>query len=765
VDIRLRTSALVWGATTIAAFSTIIRSDAVAQTALDPIVVQSPTPQRASKPASPSRSRSARTAASRGRGTAQSAPPAPAAARSDGKETAWGHVDGYVATRSGTATKTDTPLLETPASVSVITQDQIQAQGAQSIAQAVRYTPGTRGETTGADARTDNVYIRGFLADQYLDSLRLLNFGIFAYPLVEPFNLERVEVLRGPASILYGQSSPAGVVDMVSKRPTAEPYHEMFLSTGSYGRIQAGVDVSGPIDKDKQFLYRVTASGFDVGSQVDHTGYQRISIAPSLTWRPDNDTTFTVLGTYQRDPKAGFYNQLLPNGTGTINPLANGLRISTSFYSGEPGFDKTDRTYASIGYLFERRINNGLTFRQNVRYTDLDTDFAVVSPNAVQPNLPNLARSAFTTQETIRSFAIDNQAEAKFMTGPLQHTVLAGVDYRNGTDHRLNGMLAAGVPAINPFNPVYGQPFGLVPPTTDIRQTIDQWGFYAQDQIKLDHWEALLGTREDIASSRTETLTFPKTTTIDAKYDVANSKRAALLYKFDNDVAPYIQYTESFQPSAGADFSGNPFKPTTGQQEEAGIKYQPDPKSLYTIAVFNLTQQNVLTADPIAAHGPTARVQIGEIRSRGVEFEAKTEVNRDLTVLAAYTYLDNIVTKTSTPSQLSKQPVGFPTNSASLWADYTFHGGTLDGFGLAGGVRYIGDTAGNNANTFAVPAVTLFDAALHYDLSALGPRLRGYEVQVNATNLFDKTYVTLCQDVGCYYGLRRQVIATLRYKW
>ena len=766
MDNRLRTLALAWGATTIAVSSTIIRSDAVAQTALDPIVVQSPTPQRASKPASPSRSRSARTAASRGgRGTAQSAPSAPAAARSDGKETAWGHVDGYVATRSGTATKTDTPLLETPASVSVITQDQIQAQGAQSIAQAVRYTPGTRGETNGADARTDNVFIRGFLADQYLDSLRLLNFGIFAYPLVEPFNLERVEVLRGPASILYGQSSPAGVVDMVSKRPTAEPYHEMFLSTGSYGRIQAGVDLSGPIDKDKQFLYRVTASGFDVGTQVDHTGYQRISIAPSLTWRPDNDTTFTVLGTYQRDPKAGFYNQLLPNGTGTINPLANGLRIPTSFYSGEPGFDKTDRTYASIGYLFERRINNGLTFRQNVRYTDLDTDFAVVSPNAVQLNLPNLARSAFTTQETIRSFAIDNQAEAKFMTGPLQHTFLAGVDYRNGTDHRLNGMLATGVPAINPFNPIYGQPFGPVPPTTDIRQTIDQWGFYAQDQIKLDHWEALLGTREDIASSRTETLTFPKTTTIDSKYDVANSKRAALLYKFDNGVAPYIQYTESFQPSAGADFSGNAFKPTTGQQEEAGIKYQPDPKSLYTLAFFNLTQQNVLTADPISAHGPTARVQVGEIRSRGVEFEAKTEVNRDLTVLAAYTYLDNIVTKTSTPSQLGKQPVGFPTNSASLWADYTFHGGALDGFGLAGGVRYIGDTAGNNANTFAVPAVTLFDAALHYDLSALGPQLRGYEVQVNATNLFDKTYVTLCQDIGCYYGLRRQVIATLRYKW
>jgi len=759
-----------FGAASVTALSIVVTSHAVAQTApgataLDPIVVQSPAQQRAAKPAALSRTRTARSSVNRSRGTAQQTPSAPAA-QSPGAESAFGHVDGYVATRSGTATKTDTPLIETPAAVSVITQDQIKAQAAQSIAQAVRYTPGVRGEITGADVRTDNVYIRGFLADQYLDSLRLLNFGIFAYPLVEPFNLERVEVLHGPASILYGQASPGGVLDMVSKRPTQVPYHEMFVSTGSYGRIQAGVDLSGPIDKDKQFLYRVTASGFDVGTQVDHTGYRRISIAPSLTWRPDNDTTFTVLGTYQRDPKSGFYNQLLPNGIGTINPLANGLRIPTSFYSGEPGFDKTDRTYGSIGYLFERRINNGLTFRQNVRYTDLDTNFAVVSPNGSQTNPANLARGAFTTQETIRSFAIDNQIEGRFVTGPFQHTVLAGVDYRNGVDHRLNGSLATGVPAINAFNPVYGQPFGSVPLTTDIRQTIDQWGFYTQDQIKLGHWEALLGTREDIASSRTETLTFAtKTTAIAPKYDVANTKRGALLYKFDNGVAPYIQYTESFQPTAGANFFGNPFKPTTGQQEEAGIKYQPDAKSLYTVALFNLTQQNVLTPDTDASHGPTSQIQTGEIRSRGVEFEAKTEIGRDLTLLAAYTYLDDIVTKTNTPSQLGKRPVGFPTNAASLWADYTFHGGALDGFGLAGGVRYIGDTAGTSANTFAVPAVTLFDAALHYDLEGLGRQFKGYQLQVNATNLFDKTYVTLCQDIGCYYGLRRQVIATLRYRW
>ncbi|WP_024583133.1 MULTISPECIES: TonB-dependent siderophore receptor [Bradyrhizobium] len=736
---------------------------------LDPVVVDQPAQkptrtQRAarSRSASATRSRAiaARTAAA---AAASRAMPSTNGGTSGPRETGWGHVDGYVATRSGTGTKTDAALIETPAAVSVVTQDQIQAQGAQSVSQAVRYTPGVRVEPTGADARFDTVYIRGFAADQYLDSLRLLNFGVFAYPIVEPFNLERVEVLHGPASILYGQASPGGVVDMVSKRPTLDPTHEMFISTGSYGRIQGGVDLSGPIDQNKEFLYRFTASGLDVGSQVDHTGYERVSIAPSLTWRLDNDTTLTVLGTYQRDPKAGFYNQLLPLGIGTITPY-KGQYIPTGFYSGEPNFDKTDRTLGAVGYLFEHSFGNNLKVRQNLRYSDLDTDFAVVSPNpGTDPT--NMTRGAYTTQENIRSFTVDNQAEANFNTGPFQHTVLAGIDYMNATDKRLNGSLAV-VPSINALNPVYGVPIGPVPSTTNVRQTIDQLGGYLQDQIKFDRFVALLGVREDLATSRTETLTYATNlTAIAPKSDTATTKRGALLYKFDNGIAPYIQYTESFQPTAGTDFAGNPFAPTTGQQEEVGIKYQPNAKSLYTIAAYNLVQQNVLTPDPDPSHGPTARVQTGEIRSRGIELEAKTEVNRDLSLIASYTYLDNIVTKTNTVAQLGKHPVGFAMNSAAAWADYTFHGGPLDGFGLSGGVRYIGPSAGNTANTFYVPGVTLFDAAIHYDLAGLGRPFKGYSLQVNATNIFDKTYVTFCQDIGCYYGLRRNVIATLRYRW
>lgn len=734
-------------------------------TELPPVVVEAAKPKRAHSVSSTRSGGVARSSRNTARQTAQRDSEAQRQPNGAGRtESAFGHVDGVVATRSGTGTKTDTPLIETPVAISVVTQDQIQQQGAQSVSQAIRYTSGVRVEPAGADARTDAVYVRGFLADQYLDSLRLLNFGIFAYPIIEPFNLERVEILHGPASILYGQSSPGGVVDLVSKRPTLEPYHEMFVSTGNYGRAQAGVDLSGPIDKNKEFLYRFTASGLDVGSQVDHTGYQRISIAPSLTWRPDNDTTLTVLGTYQRDPKAGFYNQLSPLGIGTITPF-RGQFIPTSFYSGEPGFDKTDRTFSSIGYLFEHRFNNNITVRQNLRYTDVSTDFAVVSPNTNLTDPTALGRGAFTTQESIRSIAVDTQAEANFYAGPLHHTVLAGIDYRNGVDKTLNGQLQT-VPPINAFNPVYGTPFGPVPFTTNNRQRIEQSGVYLQDQVKFDRWVALLGVRYDLAQSRTESLAFATGgTTVMSQSDTAVTKRAALLYKFDSGIAPYVQYTESFQPAVGMTALNRPFVPTTGTQQEVGIKYQPNDKSLYTLAAFDLVQQNVLTPDTDPNHPTGSRVQTGEIRSRGVEFEAKTEINRELSVLASYTYLDNVVTSSNTGAQLGKHPTGFPMNSASGWADYTFRGGALDGFGVAGGVRYIGESPGNTANTFYVPAVTVFDAAIHYDFSGLGPAFKGYSLQVNATNLFDKTYLTLCQDNGCYYGLRRQVIATLRYRW
>jgi iron complex outermembrane receptor protein len=683
------------------------------------------------------------------------------------KETAWGPVEGYVATRSASDTKIDAPLIETPAAISVVTKDQVQAQAAQTIPQAVRYTSGVRVDATGADNRFDNIYIRGFQADLYLDSMRLLTTG-FTAQIVEPYNLERIEVLHGPASVIYGQSSPGGVVDMVSKRPTDTPYHEMFLSTGNFGRIQGGVDLSGPIDEKKEWLYRFVGSGFDVGSQVDHVKYDRVSIAPSLTWRPDNDTSITFQGLYQNDPNAGFYNQLPANGYGTVFPLPNGTRIPTNLYPGAPNQDQMSREMGQIGYLAEHRFDNTWTVRQNLRYSDTTSNISTVYPSgAIVPAKPyDIPRAGFYENDNLRTLNVDNQAEAKFDTGPFSHTALFGVDYQTGQFSYVGGNTLPGtVPSLNIFNPDYSIPVPI--PTTSTRnQDFNQVGLYAQDQIKFDRWVALLGVRWDRAETNTNNLDLTKNTlTVTPQTNEATTKRAGLLYKFDNGVAPYVQYTESFQPTIGTLFNGTPFQPTTGKQDEAGIKYQPDDKSLYTLAVFSLTQQN--TSIPDASH-PGFSVQAGEIRSRGIELEGKTEINRNLSVLASYTYVDPVVTKSNHPAiPVGRRQAGIPMNSAALWADYTFHGGALDGFGLAGGVRYYGESAGNVAglSVLTVPDVTLFDAAVHYDLAGLGPQFKGYQLQVNATNLFDKTYVSLCQDSGCYYGLRRQVIATLRYRW
>jgi iron complex outermembrane receptor protein len=344
---------------------------------------------------------------------------------------------------------------------------------------------------------------------------------------------------------------------------------------------------------------------------------------------------------------------------------------------------------------------------------------------------------------------------------------LFGLDYQTGTFSYVSGGPTGAVPSLNVFNPAYGTPVPMVATATR-NQDFNQLGLYAQDQIKFDRWVALFGIRWDRAETTTNSVDLTKNTTTNTpQTDEATTKRAALLYKFDNGVAPYVQYTESFQPTIGTGFSGAAFRPTTGQQEEVGIKYQPDDKSLYTLAVFNLTQQNTLIPDVNHPVGGFS-VQAGEIRSRGIELEGKTEINRNLSVLASYTYVDPVVTKSNNPAiPVGHRQSGIPLNSAALWADYTFHGGALDGFGLAGGVRYYGESAGNIAGptVLTVPDVTLFDAAVHYDLAGLGPQFKGYQLQVNASNLFNKTYVSLCQDNGCYYGLSRQVIATLRYRW
>lgn len=682
------------------------------------------------------------------------------------RERATGPVQGYTARRSATATKTDTPLIETPQSITVIPRQQMVDQGASSVAEALRYTANVIPEARPTSGRYDSVVLRGFGGGGvdanyvgFLDGLRMGRAISYLIPNVEPYGLERIEVLRGPASVLFGQVNPGGLINLVSKRPTETPYREINVQFGSNARKQVGFDFSGPADPEGRFLYRFTGLVRDGDTQVDHVREQRIYFAPSFTFRPNENTSLTVFGKFQRDPAGGFYGAL--PAVGTVLPSATG-RIPTNFFPGEPSFERFSRNLASIGYAFDHRFNEVWSFRSNFRYLDGVQDFATVSARSVSGT--TLTRGSVYSREHLRTLAVDNQLEANFTTGILQHKVLIGTDYQQGLSDR--GLGQGNAPSINYLNPVYDVPVAM-PTLSWLDQYQRQLGFYAQDQIKLDRFVMLLGGRFD--SANTSQIT--RATGARANQaDTAWTGRAALLYRFDSGFAPYVSVSTSFDPVSGVSaIAGEVFRPSTGRQYEIGLKYQPDGwRGLVQVALFDLTRQNVLTTAPVPPYATGTSLQIGEVRSRGIEVEARGNVTDNLEVIAAYSYTDAVVTRTSVADSLGKRPTIVPAHAGSIWARYSFLDGPLNGLSLAAGVRYVGAAAGDPANTLIVPAYTLVDAAITYDFGRNRPELKGLSLSVNAHNLFDREYVSGCFSylgAGCVYGLRRTVTASLTYRW
>ena len=712
-----------------------------------------------------------------------------------------GPVNRYVASNSSSGTKMNTPIIETPQTVSVVTRDQMDNQQVQSVRDVAKYTPGVY-FSGDADFRTEPVYSRGFLLDQYQDGLRLQQ-GSWSVPRVDPYFVERAELLKGPASILYGGASPGGVFNWVSKHPTEEAFHEIQLSGGTFDRIQAAFDIGGPANKDGTVLYRLTGVAHNADSQVDFMGDQRVAIAPAITWKPDADTKVTFLANYLNDPKAGFWN-LLPL-QGTILPSPYG-QIPRNFYLGDLGNEHYQYEQGSVGYEFEHRFDDHFTVYQNFRYMHADDDYNEVQGYSWVPKTTNLARYGFTSNEDLDTIAVDTHLQAKFDTGVLQHTALIGLDYqhKDWTNFQRFGdctttagkttctTAPTGIApwALNYFNPNYNQAITTPPTFQDQVQEQSQLGLYVQDQVKLDKWTFLIGGRQDwvdnyLHNNPTQITPSPVINTF--THDKPFTWRTGLVYEFDSGVAPYASYSTSFQPTSGTDFGGNPFKPTTGEQYEVGVKYQPKGVNGFaTLSVFDLTQQNVLSGDP--SH-PGSSIQTGEVRSRGVELSGVMSLTEGLDVRAAYTYLDPRITKDTTLTTIGTQKLALnpgntlnntPMNTASLTADYTFQNGKLEGFGFGGGVRYYGDSYGTNKHLFQytdvttgvlttvsswMPSYTLFDAAVHYDLGKLRQELRGFKVAVNASNLTDKTYVSVCSTVGCRYGLGRTILASLTYRW
>lgn len=658
---------------------------------------------------------------------------------------------GYSARRSSSSMKGSASPLETPQAVSSVGAQQITDQGARTVMEALRYSPGVRAEGNGNDVRNDWFRIRGFISQvnsYFLDGLQLQSSTTFATWRVNPYLLERIDILRGPSSALYGAANPGGLVNMISKFPEFRTGGEAVASIDEYGNAWAGVDAQGQ-NEAGSVAWRVVATGNVGDTEVKQIMNDQFALMPSVTFKPTDDTTITAYASLSKS-KTRTQNFLPYEGSVIKAPFG---RIPRDLFISDPDLDTFKRTQVTAGYEAEHRFNDQVTFRQNLRYAHLALDSIGLGGGGYvgDPADGILARGNSITTPKLGLFNIDNQLEWKFDTGPLAHTFLFGVDYKR-FDLNDEAGYAAG-PSLDLLDPVYVNP-GRVQTRYDDSETLQrQAGVYVQDRIKIDRLNIVLSGRyDDVRATREDNLT---SVTTKSKSD-AFSGRAGAIYTFDNGFAPYATIARSFLPLTGVDgLTGAPLKPETGLQYETGVKFAPPSwgGSMLTANVFDLTRENFATSD-----GRVFNRQIGQARSRGFELEAVGQITPELKMIASYTKFDFKI-KEGNPIEIGKVTTATPEQFGGLWLDYTQLTGPLQGLSAGVGVRYVGGSYANNINTLKVPDVTLFDAAIRYKKDQFG-------VALNVSNIGDKRYVAACSGMNsCFYGAGRRATLTASYAW
>ncbi|MCR3700353.1 ferrichrome porin FhuA [Citrobacter portucalensis] len=702
------------------------------------------------------------------------------------QESAWGPAATIAARQSATATKTDTPIQKVPQSISVVTAEEMALHQPKSVKEALSYTPGVAVGTRGASNTYDYLIIRGFAADgqsqnNYLNGLKMQG-NFYNDAVIDPYMLERAEVMRGPVSVLYGKSNPGGLLNMVSKRPTTEPLKEVQFKMGTDSLFQTGFDFSDTLDDDGVYSYRLTGLARSANAQQQGAEEQRYAIAPSFTWRPNDKTNFTFLSYFQNEPETGYYGWLPKEGT--VSKLPNGSRLPTDFNEGADN-NTYSRNEKMVGYSFDHEFNDTFTVRQNLRYAQnkvsqksvygygmcsdpLYTKNQAALNASPCKNIPQsdwdhtLTRQYVDDNEKLQNFSVDTQLQSKFATGSLDHTLLTGVDYMRMRNDINSWFGWAGSVAPSDIYNLdrsdfdFGAHNGPGAPYRVLNKQ-EQTGLYAQDQMQWDKVLFTLGGRYDWAKQDSLNRV---SGVLDSRDDREFTWRGGVNYLFDNGVTPYFSYSESFEPNSQVGESGNIFAPSKGKQYEAGVKYVPSDRPIVlTGAVYQLTKTNNLMADP---NGSSWSVDGGEIRSRGVEIEAKAALSASVNVVGSYTYTDAEYTTDTTYK--GNTPAQVPKHMASLWGDYTLYDGALSGLTLGTGVRYTSSSYGDPANSFKVGSYTLVDALVRYDLARVG--MAGSNVALHVNNLFDREYVASCFNTyGCFWGAERQVVATATFRF
>lgn len=673
------------------------------------------------------------------------------------EETATGPVPGYRATRSATATKTDTPLIETPQSITVISADQIRDQASPNLQEVLRYTPGVRSELYGIDNRGDWISLRGSKETTiFLDGMRLPLTGSWGVVRTEPYAFERIEILRGPSSIIAGANDPGGVVNLVSKRPQEQAFGELGVQFGNYDHKQVNADFTGPLNDSGTLLYRLVALGKDSNTQIKHADDKRTLVAPSLIWLPSEQSSVTLYGEYQYD-RSKNTNAFLGL-EGTLYPAPHGP-IPTDLFIGEPEWDRYGGTRRRFGYATEFALNDSWQLRHNLRHDDVDgllktmyaawwDGFVDANGNA-DANGEYLGRYWYVNDEHSRTTTGDLLVQGEVQTGVVKHTLVFGID---GLLHDASAASVEDLATpLNVYAPVYGSfaepSLGAATPSeSEIRRV----GVLAQDQMKIgERFSVRLGVRRDMVRNAVVGK--------DVEKDWATSSNVGVVYQILPGLAPYASYSESFNPVTGVDAAGKGFKPKRGKQIEGGLKWEAQSLPLQaTAAWYSIEEKNRLADDP---NNFGNSIQLGEARIKGVELEANGEL-ASWSLLGSYTYTHVRATAETWGGNINpdEQIEGIPKHSAAAWAVHDFTHLGLTGFKLGAGVRYVGRIGDGTGDVF-VPAVTLFDAMASYETDS-------WRFALNANNLADKSYIAVCLARGdCWFGQRRRVVMSAAYRW
>lgn len=637
-----------------------------------------------------------------------------------------GEQDGYRVPNTSSATKTDTPLRDIPQSIQVIPQQVIKDQQATRLTDVLKNAPGVVVGSRSPRDPLNVIKIRGFdaFSDTLLNGIQDRSISSVGFGS----NIERVEVLKGPASVLFGQGGLGGKVNLVTKQPLRDPFYSVETSVGSYNSYSGTIDLSGPLNDSKTVLYRLNASAGTNESFIDFYDQQQYLIAPTLSWQISDRTKLTLEASYSL--AEGPYDFGIP-AQGSILPNPNG-KIPRNRFVSEPNLNDTSNGVYRIGYNFEHRFSENWQARSVFQTYLSRLKRNLVFPFGLQDDLRRLERGIEDFDYDENAYNLDNYVVGKLTTGSIKHELVAGLNLSK-TDTNSKSLYSDTTP-IDVFNPVYGTFTQAYVPDFDIKNTAQQLGFYLQDQITLaENFKVLLGGRFDIANQEFQDLL---NQTSDFKQTEAFSPRVGIVYQPIKPISLYASYSRSFNQATSVFGAALP-EPERGTQYEIGVKADLTDRLSTTLAFYDLTRTNLSTQDP---NNPQRTIQVGEQRSRGIEFDISGEISPGWNVIAGYAYTDAEITRDNTLT-VGNQLNNVPRHALNLWTTYEIQSGSLKGLGFGLGAFYYGDRQADLGNTVELPSYVRADAAIYY-------KRDNYRAAINIKNLFDTDYFVSAQNVN-----------------